>query len=286
MADRIGVISKGELILVEDKTRLMREARQEAADAAAAEPARAHSGRRSPTCRSSSPTDGQSLVYTFDTQHEETGIATLLRAARRARHRLQGPALERELARGHLRQPREEAGMNAALLNFPRSARSTASRWRARSARSRRASPRRCCRPRSTSSCSARRSARAWADRRRQLRRVHHPGPHHAVAAQREHFERLVRHLPAEVVRHDLRAAVGARFVRRGRDRLRRCGGDEVDHARRADPDHGARVRAVRDRASGLDGRVPAAHVGHVQPVRLHHRSVGRRLPEAAGRSR
>ena len=36
MADRIGVINKGELILVEDKAELMQQARQEAADPAAA----------------------------------------------------------------------------------------------------------------------------------------------------------------------------------------------------------------------------------------------------------
>ena len=36
MADRIGVINKGELILVEDKAALMQQARQEAADPAAA----------------------------------------------------------------------------------------------------------------------------------------------------------------------------------------------------------------------------------------------------------
>jgi len=43
MADRIGVISKGELIVVEDKALLMRKTRQEAADAAIAESARADS---------------------------------------------------------------------------------------------------------------------------------------------------------------------------------------------------------------------------------------------------
>ena len=58
------------------------------------------------------------------------------------------------------------------------------------------------------------------------------PGPDHAVAADREHLQRVVRHLHAEVGRHDLRAAVGAGLVRRDRDRLRRRGGDQVDHAR------------------------------------------------------
>ncbi|OJH34669.1 ABC transporter ATP-binding protein [Cystobacter ferrugineus] len=79
MADRIGVIRKGELILVEDKAVLMRKL-----------------GTKQLTLRLRSPleripealaglalelsADGNTLVYTFDTQkQEETGIATLLR---------------------------------------------------------------------------------------------------------------------------------------------------------------------------------------------------------------
>ena len=68
MADRIGVISKGELIVVEDKARADAQARQEAAHAAAAAPARRRCPTRSPICRSSSPPTGTTLTYTFDTQ--------------------------------------------------------------------------------------------------------------------------------------------------------------------------------------------------------------------------
>ncbi|OAI04786.1 ABC transporter ATP-binding protein [Methylomonas methanica] len=79
MADRIGVISKGELILVEDKEVLMRKL-----------------GKKQLTLRLRQPMsiipaelsnwsltlceDGHALVYSFDTQTEETGIAELLRA--------------------------------------------------------------------------------------------------------------------------------------------------------------------------------------------------------------
>ena len=78
MADRIGVISKGELILVEEKTALMRKL-----------------GRKQLTLQLQQPMeripaelageslelaqDGNALVYTFDTQREHTGIAELLR---------------------------------------------------------------------------------------------------------------------------------------------------------------------------------------------------------------
>ncbi len=78
MADRIGVINKGEIVLVEDKHTLMQKL-----------------GKKQLTLHLQSPltalppdlqsehlqlsADGADLVYTFDTQSEETGIATLLR---------------------------------------------------------------------------------------------------------------------------------------------------------------------------------------------------------------
>jgi ABC-2 type transport system ATP-binding protein len=78
MADRIGVINKGELILVEDKRTLMRKL-----------------GRKQLTLHLQTPlteipsalagrnlelaADGADLIYSFDTQSESTGIATLLR---------------------------------------------------------------------------------------------------------------------------------------------------------------------------------------------------------------
>jgi ABC-2 type transport system ATP-binding protein len=79
MADRIGVINKGELVLVEDKDALMRKL-----------------GKRQLTVQLQSPLpripdglsafalelsgDGSVLTYSFDVQSEHTGIAELLRA--------------------------------------------------------------------------------------------------------------------------------------------------------------------------------------------------------------
>ena len=78
MADRIGVINKGELVVVEDKAVLMRKL-----------------GKKQLTLELRTPLqkipeglakerleltgDGSSLVYTFDTHGDETGIAALLR---------------------------------------------------------------------------------------------------------------------------------------------------------------------------------------------------------------
>jgi ABC-2 type transport system ATP-binding protein len=78
MADRIGVINKGEIILVENKAALMQKL-----------------GRKQLTLHLQNPlervppelasrglelsADGVDLIYTFDSQHEATGIASLLR---------------------------------------------------------------------------------------------------------------------------------------------------------------------------------------------------------------
>jgi ABC-2 type transport system ATP-binding protein len=77
MADRVGVINKGELILVEDKATLMRKLGRKQLtlhlharlDAVPAELA-AH--------RLTLAADGRELVYTYDTQGERTGITALL----------------------------------------------------------------------------------------------------------------------------------------------------------------------------------------------------------------
>jgi ABC-2 type transport system ATP-binding protein len=79
MADRIGVINKGEIVLVEDKAALMEKL-----------------GKRQLSIHLQAPLtkipaalaaydlalteDGTQLVYTFDAQHEGTGIAALMRA--------------------------------------------------------------------------------------------------------------------------------------------------------------------------------------------------------------
>jgi ABC-2 type transport system ATP-binding protein len=79
MADRIGVIRKGEIILVEDKATLMRKlgkkqlTLQLKQPLAAVPPALAAHGL-------ALSGDGLSLVYVFDAQQEHTGIAELLRA--------------------------------------------------------------------------------------------------------------------------------------------------------------------------------------------------------------
>ena len=78
MADRIGVISKGEIILVEDKAVLMEKLGKRQLTLHLQNPL-----ERIPAELAGYPLtlsdDGRELVYTFDASHEHTGIAGLLR---------------------------------------------------------------------------------------------------------------------------------------------------------------------------------------------------------------
>ena len=78
MADRIGVISKGELIVVEEKVALMRKLGKKQLTLQLQAPLAAI-----PAALSGLPLElakeGNELVYSFDTQASETGIAGLLR---------------------------------------------------------------------------------------------------------------------------------------------------------------------------------------------------------------
>jgi ABC-2 type transport system ATP-binding protein len=78
MADRIGVINKGELVLVEDKQVLMRKLGKKQLTLQLQEPLKDIPDALSGLALELAD-DGHALVYTFDTQLEETGIAALLR---------------------------------------------------------------------------------------------------------------------------------------------------------------------------------------------------------------
>ncbi len=108
MADRVGVISKGEIILVEDKAELMRKLgkkqlilqlqnRLEALPAALA--------GHNLTLAS----DGKELIFTYDTQAERTGVTALLSALNTRRHPVPRPADDAEFAGGYFRRPGERA---------------------------------------------------------------------------------------------------------------------------------------------------------------------------------
>lgn len=77
MADRVGVIRKGEIILVEEKAELMRKLGRKQLTLQLQRPLRALPDELAPHGLALS-VDGQELVYTYDTKSERTGITTLL----------------------------------------------------------------------------------------------------------------------------------------------------------------------------------------------------------------
>jgi ABC-2 type transport system ATP-binding protein len=78
MADRIGIISKGELIVVEDKDILMRKLGKKQLMLTLRQPLSSIPDGLSAWSLELAE-DGRALVYSFDTQEDETGIAELLR---------------------------------------------------------------------------------------------------------------------------------------------------------------------------------------------------------------
>jgi ABC-2 type transport system ATP-binding protein len=83
MADRVGVINRGELILVEQKTELMRKLGKKQMTLELRTPLTA----LPPTLATFPLTladDGCKLIYTYDTRGEHTGITDLLDALRSA----------------------------------------------------------------------------------------------------------------------------------------------------------------------------------------------------------
>jgi ABC-2 type transport system ATP-binding protein len=78
MADRIGIISKGELIVVEDKEVLMRKLGKKQLTLTLRQPMTSIPAGLSAWSLALAD-GGHALVYSFDTQEEETGIAALLR---------------------------------------------------------------------------------------------------------------------------------------------------------------------------------------------------------------
>ncbi|MET4677240.1 ABC transporter ATP-binding protein [Luteibacter sp. ME-Dv--P-043b] len=78
MADRIGVINRGEIVIVEEKQTLMRKMGKKQLTLSLQTPLDAvPDGLREWPLELGA--DGTSLIYTFDTQGEDTGIAVLLR---------------------------------------------------------------------------------------------------------------------------------------------------------------------------------------------------------------
>jgi ABC-2 type transport system ATP-binding protein len=78
MADRVGVINKGEIVLVEEKTELMRKLGRKQLIVQLREPLKAVPDALA-AYRLELSGDGNTLTYTYDNQAERPGVASLLR---------------------------------------------------------------------------------------------------------------------------------------------------------------------------------------------------------------
>ncbi|MGL4235954.1 ABC transporter ATP-binding protein [Tabrizicola sp.] len=83
IADRVGVINKGEILLIEDKAALMQRMGQKQLQVDLAEPLTVVPEALSHYALELGP-EGRSLIYTYDTKGERTGIVTLLTDLRAA----------------------------------------------------------------------------------------------------------------------------------------------------------------------------------------------------------
>ncbi len=79
MADRVGVISKGEIILVEEKAELMRKLGKKRLILHLQKPLEVVPAELS-AHNLSLAAEGKELVFTYDTQAERTGVTALLAA--------------------------------------------------------------------------------------------------------------------------------------------------------------------------------------------------------------
>ena len=229
MADRIGVISKGEIILVEDKVELMRKLGQEAADAAAC----SSRWQRIPAALSAHAAGAVRRRQRADLHLRRAAASTRASprcwrtwTARASPSRTCRPARVRWKTSSSA-WCREEARMN---LHAVRAI------YRFEMARTWRTLLQSIVSPVVSTSLYFVVFGSAIGSRipevgRRQLRRLHRAGPGDAVAADAKHLQRLVRHLLSQVHRHDLRAAVGAGLHAGDRGELCRRGRHQVDRS-------------------------------------------------------
>ena len=197
MADRVGVINKGELIVVEEKKALMRRMGKKQLTLDLPAPLKAlPEGLNGYNVELSS--DGRQIVYSFDAQSDDTGIPGLLKRLSELHVDFKDLHTEQSsledifvswcTANEFLRRPSHLSLRNGAMVSHywpePVLAGALHVALFHRVRRSDRLAHGRC--------------------RRRQLRRLHRARPDDADDPDRERLQRLVWHLHAALGRHDL----------------------------------------------------------------------------------
>ncbi len=214
MADRVGVINGGRIVLVEDKAALMRKLGKRRLTLALQKPLPAL-----PSELAGWPLeledDGRRLSYRFSAGAEDTGRADAFAPPQRDRRRFQGSRDQRHLARRHFRRSRGARGVMVSAVNLN----GVWSIYRAEMQRTQRTILQSVATPVITTALyfvvfGAAIGGRIREVERRQLRRLHRAGPHDALAAHAKHLQRLDRHLLSQIHRPDLRASCRRRCPR------------------------------------------------------------------------
>ena len=207
MADRIGVINQGSLVLVEEKKELMKKLGKRQLTLHLHEPLTSIPAELEPWSLELKG-GGSDLVYTVD-GNASMDISTLARAHEQIVDLDQGPADPSKFARGHFRQSRQYPPMNHSAARIPFNRHGVWAIYKFEIARALRTLVQSLVTPVITTSLVFRRlrrgdriahECRLW----RELRRLHRARTHDAGAAHRKPAERLVRHLLPEIHRHDL----------------------------------------------------------------------------------
>ena len=208
MADRVGVISKGEIILVENKAELMRKLGKKQLTLHLQDPLQGGSSRarRLPSGAVERRRQRSDLYLRHAGRAHQHRRAA--RRPRQGRDQVQGSADDAELAGRHLRQP--GAGRTSERSRDPRDLQVRDGAHPAHADAEHHLAG-------DFDLAVFRRLRRGDrlahpAGRGDQLRRLHRARTDHAVAADAEHLQCVVRHLLSQVHGNDLRAAVGARF--------------------------------------------------------------------------
>ena len=223
MADRVGVINKGEIILVEDKGELMRKLGSKQLTLQLAETLDEVPAALAGYGLELSP-DGGELVYTYDSQAERMEIADLLADLGAAGVRFRDLQTKQSSLEEIFVDLVKEAAMNFHAITRNLQVRDGEDLPHA-------ASEHRLARHLDLAVLRGLRRGDRLAHRERgggRLRLVHRARPHHADPAHPEHLQRVLRHLLPQVHRHHLRVALGTGLLRRDHHRLRRGRGYQI----------------------------------------------------------
>ncbi len=189
---------------------------------------------------------GRTLIYTYDTKRERTGITGLLTDLAAAGHRLHRSRHQPELARRDLRRSRPRAGLRTSAMNLP----AVLAIYRFEMARFWRTALQSIVAPVIATSLYFVVFGAAIGSRVQTVDGIAYgafivPGLIMLSLLTQSVVQCRLRHLLPALRRYDLRALVRADLPIRGRARLCRRGGDQVDLHRPRHSGDGSDVRAA-----------------------------------------